>query len=234
MLSTTDARNIEKAICAAEPIVLEQFKQGQIETEPSFTDRLIGSIDTAIKGIFLEKYRLSIRTLRDRGPNSPEREFGADLASLLYIDTKEQKLSKGFLAQAKMANKNEIKVDYDGYPNPAVSVKLKKNDPNNQTSLISQCNNMLAITPDSFVLVYAKQDIIAIPASTIASITEFDSRHHVYYHKFKWFIRHFLWSFIGDMRMYAHDDSSLRNLANIMKANMAILLQVKDKNIDSQ
>ncbi len=229
MIVSSVARRICDAASSVENDVLRQWREGAIETEPTLTDRFLGAFEQAIGSDFLVSgYRVTTRTLRDRGPNSPEREFGADIASVLRVNTLEQQLTKGFLAQSKFANKDEIRVEETNGHYPNVTVRIRQNDINDQTSLVSQSQRMLTVTPDSFVLVYSEQGIFAMPASTIVTLKRDGEHRRVYVKEFRWFIMDFLQSFIGDLRMYAYDDPSLRQLRDLTQAYAGLLLTVEN------
>ena len=98
------------------------------------------------------------RTLRTgRGRAAEEKRHGADLMGVLDINIPNYHVTKGFLAQAKLAE-----------PERALSKRDWKR-------LHDQCETMLRRTPDSFVWVYSKQKGIRIfPA---ISVVELDSRN---------------------------------------------------------
>jgi hypothetical protein len=58
---------------------VEALVEGRVEQEPAFTDRMLGRIETAMEGYVTKGVRWTAKTLTDRGRNSQEREFGADL-----------------------------------------------------------------------------------------------------------------------------------------------------------
>ena len=75
------------AVESAERLAVLGLTDGTVETEPTLTDRFLGGLQHAVSndGLRMQGYRMRLRTLRDRGPNAPEREFGADLASISTV-----------------------------------------------------------------------------------------------------------------------------------------------------
>ena len=112
MIITRTVRRITDKITEAERIVTDDFKEGAIETEPSLTDRFLGAVKMSFgeNGFRAEGYQINVRTLGDRGRNAPEHEFGADFVCILDINIPNYNLSKGFLAQAKIAVKKKLKL----------------------------------------------------------------------------------------------------------------------------
>jgi hypothetical protein len=94
--------------------------------------------------------RISLRweamTLRaGSGSAAHEREFGADIMGVLTVETRDFKTAKGFLAQAKRAE-------------PRTRFARSEWD-----RLHAQCQKMLAVTPDAFVLVYSLDRGVRFP-----------------------------------------------------------------------
>jgi hypothetical protein len=88
---------------------------------------------------------------------------------------------------------------------------------------------MLDVTPDSYVFIYSLEGIQVVPASTISSVS-FDRRPlPVYSKSFGHFFRDFMMSFIGDLRLTAHDDETLRGLREETRAETALLLQMRQR-----
>lgn len=80
-------KNFGKLISKAEQRIIEVYKNGRIETEPSITVRFLNEIERIfgengeINGIVF-----SARTLRDRGRKAPEHIYGADFCGVLDIN----------------------------------------------------------------------------------------------------------------------------------------------------
>lgn len=172
-------------------------------------------------------YRLLLRTLRDRGPDAPERQFGADLVTVFELDTTQCRLRKGFLAQAKLAGQKEVQVD-DTREYPVVSVRRSGNRRERPSDLVPQCGQMLRISPDSYVFVYSERSISVIPANTVAHLAPDGEYHGIYSIGLRQFFRGFFQSFIGDYRISAFDDQTLEDLRNQTLANSAALFTLRE------
>ena len=86
--------------------ILESYREGKISIENSITDRLLQNIEKSINSMSAEydDFQISARTFSDKGEGSSEKKYGADFCIVLNCDTKEIKIDKGFLVQAKRAN----------------------------------------------------------------------------------------------------------------------------------
>jgi len=221
-------RDLSKHIEKAAAIAVEDLQEGIVETEPSLTDRFIGAMEGRLSTLEIGGYRFKIRTLRDRGRGAPEHEFGADLVGVLDVDIPSYKVSKGFLAQAKLANKGEITVKLPGscpgYEYPEITVSIPR-DPSS-SRLVSQCKQMLSVTPDSYVFVYSQFGIFVIPASAITSIAPGSCRP-VYSKRIGGFFMEHMMSFIGDLGLEATSDDALRSCRERTNARYAMLLEMR-------
>ena len=144
---------------------------------------------------------------------------------MFELDTPECRLRKGFLAQAKLAGRSEVSVD-ESREFPIVSVRRSTQREERPSDLFPQCRQMLRMSPDSFVFVYTNRQISVIPANTVAHLSGDGIRHPVYSMTLRQFFRGFFQSFIGDNRLNACDDETLRTLRDDTFANSAALLTV--------
>jgi len=223
MIVTPAYQRFLAAVEATEHNAIRGLTEGAIETEPAFTDRLLGALEVAFEaGLECDGYTLRVRTLRDRGPDAPEREFGADLVSVLHVNTGGFKISKGFLAQAKMAGKDGITVDGRNRRYPDVYLNLGKSS----ERLVMQCKQMLLISPDSFVFIYSHLGVYVVPASTVVSTAADGTPRKVNMKTLRWFMEDYLRSFIGDLRLRAFDDGTLRGLRDMTLANYGVLFEM--------
>lgn len=229
MVITGIINSITEKISTAERTAIRHLSEQAIETEPSLTDRFLGAIDNIFEanGFEANGFLIKSRTLRDRGRNAPEHEFGPDFISVLNINISNYSLSKGFLVQAKLAGKEEINI-IDKKPYPEVQVYFPSNKAKNNSRLLTQCEQMLNITPDSFVFVYSTFGIYVVPASTFASIKSTSSPQSVYSKTLERFYKDFLMSYIGDRRLNAYDDETLRRLSSQTFSNSAMLVDVSE------
>jgi hypothetical protein len=228
MIITGTLRDMLAAVESAESLAVRGLRDGTIETEPTLTDRFLGALEQAItsEGLPMRGYRLSIRTLRDRGPGAPERQFGADLVAVFELDTPECRLSKGFLAQAKLADKSDVTID-EAREFPVVSVRRPQRREERPSDLVPQCDRMLHVSPDSFVFVYSERSISVVSANTVAHLAPDGGSHPVYSMTLRRFFRSFFQSFVGDYRLSAFDDQTLQRLRNLTLATSAALLTLR-------
>lgn len=140
------AHAADRAVSAA----MEKYAYGHVTDEDDITGVLIGRLDAAfdenIGGI-----NWTSSVLRHRkGVAAQEKRVGADMLIHVSIKTPQLTYSKGVLIQSK-------KVD-DGVEMTVGSHK----------ELLSQCDKMLNITPDSFVFNYTKSGMRCASANRIA------------------------------------------------------------------
>ena len=199
-----------KLIKKAEENIIMKINDGRVETEPSVTDRFFQEVERVFEengeknGICFR-----VRTLRDRGPNAPEKKFGADICGVLNVKLSEFEISKGFLAQAKNERQREICVsDTDN------KVIIYNNTKLNE--LKDQTEKMLNITPDSFVIVYSTKKFIVVPASTIKGLKYNDmyvyNSAKLYGKPVDQFFKEFITCFIGDLKLKAYDDKTFNKI----------------------
>ena len=187
-----------KLIKKAEKNIIKKIKDGRVETEPSVTDRFFEEVER----IFEENgekdgIRLCVRTLWDRGSNAPEKEFGADVCGVLYVNLPKFEISKGFLAQAKIEGRGIKIEDKDN--------KLIVYNNSELSKLKDQTGKMLNITPDSFVIVYSTKKFMVVPASTIKGLKYNDTYIYnsakLYGKPVDQFFKEFITCFIGDPKL---------------------------------
>ena len=151
-------REVASAIANAGEMAMEAYHSARVTDEPHITDRLMQAIEMTVNGTDpVPGYRLlfegaatpyrryggliwQAHTLRSGSRSAAhEKRFGADVLGVLTINTPAYRATKGFLAQAKRAE-------------PGVPLWKSRWD-----GLMGQCERMLAVTPDSFVMVYSKK-----------------------------------------------------------------------------
>lgn len=129
---------------------MEKYSHGYVTDEDDITGVLIGRLDAAF-GENIGGINWSSSILRHRkGLAAQEKKVGADMLIHVSIKTPQLTYSKGVLIQSK-------RVD-DGIEMPVDSHK----------ELLSQCDKMLDITPDSFVFNYTKSGMRCASANRIA------------------------------------------------------------------
>jgi hypothetical protein len=138
------------------------------------------------------------------GRNAPEMRFGADFLAVLDVKLEGFEQSKGFLSQAKKEGYG-ISVHIGPYSYAAVGF------PQNEEfkRLDGQVDKMLAITPDSFVLVYSQKGFVVVPGSSIKGLK---AEVELHAKPVSNFFKEYLLCFVGDPRLRAFDGHSLEKL----------------------
>jgi len=216
-------RKFGELISEAEKRIIEGIKDGRIETETSITDRFLNEIER----IFDEQSKKDVevyfraRTLRDRGENAPEHEFGADFCGIVNINLRNFQQSKGFLSQAKREGYGiSIQRGFFG----ATTVSFSKNCEFQR--LNRQVEKMLLITPDSFVIIYSTKGFMVVPGSSIKGLNE---KGWLYGKPVDRFFKEFLMCFIGDPRLKAYDDQTLERIRKETNARTAIMFRISEE-----
>lgn len=207
----------------AEHKIIEEIKNGEVEDEPSITNRFIERTKTYLEESEgkLVKHNLHIRTLLDRGPKAPEREFGADICGVLDVELDDYYTnSKGFLAQAKCESEY-VKVDMA----PRGIIRVNFNPSREFNRLKEQVNRMLEITPDSFVFIYSTKGFVVVPASSVRGLSS-ETGGVVYGKPIANFFKEFLMCFIGDHRLTATDNETLRELRERTLSRIACMFKI--------
>lgn len=124
----------------------EALASGRIQQEPAFTDRMLGAIENALASQVVRGICWTAKTLTDRGPQAQEHRFGADFMGVFTLSLPNFEVSKGFLAQAKMAY--------------ALT-------PVGRSVLVRQCKTMLQFSAVSFVFVYGWSTVRVFPAVSV-------------------------------------------------------------------
>lgn len=178
---------------------VDTLVEGRVEQEPAFTDRMLGRIETAMDGYATKGVRWTAKTLTDRAPNSQEREFGADFAGVLNINLEDFKVSKGFLAQAKMIE-------------PHVSIPAR-----DIGRMVAQCEVMLRHSPDSFLFLYSMEGIFVVPAVSVVG-GRFSNPHELYARSLSRFYEEHFECFIGDREISTPTPNMLDGLRERLRA----------------
>jgi hypothetical protein len=189
-------RSVARRISAAADAVVDDFNHELVEQEPQLTDRLLGRVSTSIEGYRSKGVTWTAKTLTDRGPGAQERQYGADFVGVLDVDLPEFRVTKGFLAQAKLLRNRRIPSgEYD--------------------RMLSQCDRMLSLSPESFVFFYSSTGIRIVPANAVLGAsgqTALLNPEALYSRKISTFYEDHLECFIGDRRINEPSESMLREL----------------------
>jgi hypothetical protein len=203
----------------AERSTIEDMKKEAIEQETSVTDRFLVRVQDVVNeyGTF-EGIEFRARTLGERGPRSAEKKYGADFCGVLHVKFPDFQLSKGFLSQAKNANAwVRVNAGYRG------ATRVDFSPGSEFTRLQDQTDKMLAITPDSVVIVYSMRGFVVVPASSVRSLK---TKNQLYGKNVKAFFKEYLMCFIGDTRIIAYDDKTLESVRAETNSRTAILFKI--------
>jgi hypothetical protein len=213
-------RKFGELISEAEKQIIEGIEEERIETETSITDRFLEAIEDVFRRHGEHKgISFKARTLRDRGRGAAEKEFGADFCGVLDINLEGFEQKKGFLSQAKREGYGATtrKTRYG-----VTAVHFDQNEEFKR--LKGQINDMLSITPDSFVFVYSQGGFLVVPASSVEGLK---TGAEVYAKRVDRFFKEYLMCFIGDHKLKAWDDNSLRSLQEKTNSRTAIMFQIQ-------
>jgi hypothetical protein len=165
------------------------------------TDRMLGAIEQSLRNTRIRGIRWEAKTLTDRGRGTQEKEFGADFMGVLSISLPDFSVSKGFLAQAKIARR--------------LSEDIR--------TLKEQCEKMLAVSPASFVFVYSDEGVRVTPAISVVASNGDPSQ--LYDRSAQRFFEEHLECFIGDRRMDWPTPETLTALREQRIARSALLIR---------
>ena len=166
MIKATVINQFSDLIMNCEKNIIGKILDGRLETEPDITNRFLQSIeDTFENGKNIDDVKFLARTLKDRGSDSAERKFGADICGILDINIQGYQITKGFLIQAKYDRQLSI------IKNGAIHFTSSKN-----SEIYRQSQDMLNITYESYIMIYNKLGFKICKADNIGQkIIEGDS-----------------------------------------------------------
>lgn len=198
---------------------------------------LTGPVDGAV---------ISMRVLESSGAGSSESRYGADICGVVRIRHRGSDVTKGFLTQAKRAGKDGLRYTaaglsqpilgshwiYDGptYLDPSGTVTVRTPS----KKLVRQCSDMLAITPASFIWVYAREQIAVVSASAVHATrgkVKAEPATRLGTKRLSDFFLHVTQSYLGDRGIAAWDDQSLAMAARVRQARFGLLLSITDADL---
>ena len=191
-LIRSSARRIAKAVDRS----IEDLNDRLVEQEPHLTDRMLGRIAESMRGFEKHGVKWTAKTLTDHGPGTQEREYGADFVGVLEIDIPGYSVRKGFLAQSKLIRNNHMS-----------SGEFNR--------LISQCKQMLELSPSSYVFSMSPSGIRVIPAIAVVGAGFSDlvfNPDGLYSRSVSTFYEEHFECFIGDMSIYEPSKETLARL----------------------
>lgn len=198
-------REVARIIDSAAKDTCLDYRSGLFDHEPSFTDRMLGRIATALDGYKSRGVQWKARTLTSSSSNSEEARYGADFMGALDVGVTDYTVQKGFLAQAKRLEPGEA---------------LSQRD---FQRLVQQCRRMLCLTPAAFVFLYAKTGVEVVPAIAVVGSSCRDPRKH-YSRSFSRFFEEHLESFLGDPRISVAGSETLEDLRKAYEYRAGLLL----------
>lgn len=189
-------REVADAIANECDHVIEAYRNERVTDEPHITDRLMGAIESHVKGMTRGpvwpprhgiggvEIKWEAMTLRAGSRSAAhEKRFGADILGVFQANLDSYKVKKGFLAQAKRTEPSTLFARDEWH------------------RLQGQCERMLKVTPASFVIVYSKKEGVRFfSALAVLSLTDREIFQLYSMPPRAFFERHFE-SFIGDRRL---------------------------------
>jgi hypothetical protein len=203
-------RSVSQLVTQAAKQTLADLRDGWVEQEAPFTDRLVTNLQNQIDGKTVKGIRWKAKTLTDRGPQSQENLFGADFLGVLTLDLQELSVTKGFLAQAKLIHRR------------------RKANNTEFNRLKDQCHKMLKVTPDAFVFLYSRRGIKIVPASTIVGTSSSNLRS-LADRTIGRFFTEYVECFIGDPKLEAPSLEKFRAIADRYQVRQGLYLYASDK-----
>jgi hypothetical protein len=198
-------RESARRIAEAANGTMQALTEARVEQEPAFTDRMLGRIEHAMEGFETKGVRWTAKTLTDRGPKAQEKQFGADFVGVLTIRIPEYSVSKGFLAQAKLIE-----------PNASIGEREFER-------MRRQCEEMLTVSPDSYVFIYSVSRISVVPALSVISAGRCNP-HDLYSRSVSRFYEEHFQSFIGDRDIHAPSITALEQARERTRARRLLYL----------
>ena len=135
---------------------LNDFARSNLPDEPNFTTALVTRIHDNLAGFARGGVSWEARIL---SPRHEEKRVGADFVGILRLNLPGYSVAKAFLAQAKRQE--------PGFPLA----------PSHWSALVDQCKKMCERSPESYVLVYARNGVVVVPAVGVLACSEHQDLH---------------------------------------------------------
>jgi hypothetical protein len=225
-----------------------RITDGRVTQEPDMTSRVVQEIEVRsdrVPGVTIE-----FTVIDGLGPGAAENTIGADVLGVVRIEVEGRRQSKGFLAQSKRDGQDGLHLapappedeggDYSHWLWRGDEIHLERSGVVHITKpsarLTEQCENMLRLTPASFVMVYSQEQIAVVSATAVKAhqsapphtkkLKPLGTKH------LDDFFVHVMDCFIGDESLSASSQEELRQLALAQRASTAWLLKVRDERND--
>jgi hypothetical protein len=152
-MSSALERGVAEVVERAEAHLLTDWVRGKRQQEPELTTSLVNTLEifsTEVSDVLIE-----MKVLTSSGKGSEESIRGADVEGTMIINLGDEQVRKGFLAQAKLAGKDGMRL--------SDSVVVGKPS----RGLADDCKQMLRETSASFVWIYDKAGIRVADAGAV-------------------------------------------------------------------
>lgn len=192
MLNYHIVRKINKLVEKTAAEVISDWSDNWVRDEHNITSSFFTKLEERLNNSIIRGINLKVKYYMPQGTRSEEKRTGADIGVVLSVKLPDFEVKKAFLAQAKKRP-------------PAPQDRLAELTGNAAQDLRAHCQEMLKITPDSFVITYTREGFFAVPALSIVAIRRGISNkgfdHWLYKKKLGFFFEEFLKSFIGDTKI---------------------------------
>ena len=195
------ARDFGRRFHLATELARRALCEGRAEQEPGITDRMIGAVEALFDGQSDKSVTWSAKTLTDRGPNAQEKLYGADFLGVLSIDVGGYRVTKGFLAQAKMSH---ITSNYE------------------RVRLLKQCEKMLSVSPASFVFLYSPRSFRIVPAISVLASDGYCNQ--LYTRSVERFFEMHFECYVGDRKLSSPSANTLEQVADQYQTRSAFYI----------
>jgi hypothetical protein len=247
------AGELANVITRAERSILSRIEQNRGRQEPDLASRLMENIE--LRSETIDGVTIILDTIDGLGRNAAENVIGADILGSIHIDLGGVRTSKGFLLQAKMSGKDKLQFRptatnatgildashiFDRgplsavgkgpvYPMGEVSGTVTVTRPSKR--LRKQCEDMLRLTPASFVLVFDVRQISVVSAAAVGAHRYAQARvqHDLGTKTLTDFFTNLADCFIGDERLGSATQGDLIARASLLSIPTALSLRITDQ-----
>jgi hypothetical protein len=155
--------------------VVQQRRDGIVREEEDFTSAMLGQIRSGLQRVHVGGVAWEAAVLRKQ---TEEPHLGADVIGVLEVELPDYRVTKGFLAQAKLiGDRRHVR----------------------KTKLLAQCRDMLVLTPSSYVFLYDLDAVRVVPALAVVANGGEPRNLHAF-SVMEFFFEHFA-CFLGDRRL---------------------------------
>lgn len=217
----------------------QRMAEGRVTQEPDMTSRLVHEIE--VRSERVEGVVVDFTVIDGLGPGAAENTIGADVLGVVRLEVGGRRESKGFLAQSKRDGEDGLHLvppdkRYSHWLYRGDELQLEKSGSVGVTKpslrLTEQCENMLRLTPASFVFVYSAGQIAVVSATAVkahqTAPRNTKSKKPLGTKRLDDFFVHLADCFIGDESLSAASVADLSRLAIARGASSAWMLRVRD------